>query len=218
MPKHNNNDDWADKVEPYTAGLALAGDAIGLGTAATGVGVPVGAAIAGIANVPNLLIDGYQTARDWYNTINEDSSNWKSAVWNTGETILDLIGAKYAMKGAKFMSDKAFTDELAGRIADETRKRAGQRFLLRKKGMTDKEITAYITQKATNAAVNSKAIVDAKKKYDAKGDKNGKIITHSISGLQNGYQLGRNIQENDAIRVQKPIVPIRLRKSLGGNY
>lgn len=216
MPKYK--DDWADKIEAYTAGLALAGDAIGLGTAATGVGIPVGATIAGIANVPNLLVDGYQAVRDWYRTINDGGEGWQSAAWNTGETLVDLIGAKYAMKGAKFMSDKAFTDELAGRIADETRKRAGQRFLLRKKGMTDAEITEYIAQKATNAAINSKTMIDAKKKHDAIGTKNGRIAGHTVSALQNGYQLGRIIQENDATRVQKPIIPIRLRKSLGGDY
>lgn len=216
MPKYK--DDWADKIEAYTAGLALAGDAIGLGTAATGVGIPVGATIAGIANVPNLLVDGYQAVRDWYRTINDGGEGWQSAAWNTGETLVDLIGAKYAMKGAKFMSDKAFTDELAGRIADETRKRAGQRFLLRKKGMTNREITEYIAQKATNAAINSKAMIDAKKKHDAIGTKNGRIAGHAVSALQNGYQLGRIIQENDATRVQKPIIPIRLRRSLGGDY
>lgn len=216
MPKYK--DDWADKIEAYTAGLALAGDAIGLGTAATGVGIPVGATIAGIANVPNLLVDGYQAVRDWYRTINDGGEGWQSAAWNTGETLVDLIGAKYAMKGAKFMSDKAFTDELAGRIADETRKRAGQRFLLRKKGMTNREITEYIAQKATNAAINSKAMIDAKKKHDAIGTKNGRIAGHTVSALQNGYQLGRIIQENDATRVQKPIIPIRLKRSLGGDY
>jgi hypothetical protein len=51
--------DWSDKVEPYAAGIGLAGDAIGLGAATTGIGVPVGAAIAGFANAPNLIIDGY---------------------------------------------------------------------------------------------------------------------------------------------------------------
>ena len=213
------NDDWADKIEPYTAGLALAGDVIGLGTAATGVGAPIGATIAGIANIPNLAIDSYQAIRDWYRAINDGGEGWQSAAWNTGETALDLFGAKYAMKGAKFMSDKRFTDELAGRIADETKKRAGQRYLLRKKGMTDSEIAKYITQKATNAAINSKAMIDAKKKHNASGTKNGKIAGHTISALQNGYQLDRGIQENDATRVQKSIIiPIRLRKSLGGDY
>jgi hypothetical protein len=51
--------DWSDKLEPYAAGIGLAGDVIGLGTAATGVGIPVGTVIAGFANIPNLIIDGY---------------------------------------------------------------------------------------------------------------------------------------------------------------
>jgi len=52
-------EDWSDKLEPWAAGVGLAGDAIGLGAAATGVGIPIGTAIASVANVPNLIIDGY---------------------------------------------------------------------------------------------------------------------------------------------------------------
>ena len=86
--------DWSDKVEPYTLKLGLVGDAVGLGTAATGVGVPVGAAIAGVTNLPNLVIDGYQSARDWYRTYKGNSGSLNSALTNTGEFLLDVLGLK----------------------------------------------------------------------------------------------------------------------------
>ena len=96
--KNNQNiiyeEDWSDRWEPYAAGIGLAGDAVGLGTAATGVGIPVGAAIAGFANIPNLIIDGYQTARDTWRSFKDNGNSLKSAAWTGGEFILDAAGLK----------------------------------------------------------------------------------------------------------------------------
>lgn len=88
-------DDWSDKVEPYTAALGLAGDVIGLGTAATGIGFVPGSIIAGLANIPNIVIDGYQFGRDIYRGINDGwDENRKSALWNGAELALDYIPVK----------------------------------------------------------------------------------------------------------------------------
>ena len=87
-------EDWSDKLEPYAAGVGLAGDVVGLGTAATGVGIPIGTAIAGFANIPNLIIDGYQTARDTWRSFNDNGNSLGSAAWNGGEFILDAAGLK----------------------------------------------------------------------------------------------------------------------------
>ena len=97
-------EDWSDRWEPYAAKIGLAGDVIGLGTAATGVGIPVGTAIAGFANIPNLIIDGYQTARDTWRSFNDNGNSLGSAAWNGGELILDAAGLKalqYINKAAK---------------------------------------------------------------------------------------------------------------------
>lgn len=88
-------EDWSDKLEPWAAGVGLAGDAIGLGAAATGVGIPIGTAIAGVANVPNLLIDGYQTVRDAWRAYNDNGASLGSAAWNGGELVLDATGLKF---------------------------------------------------------------------------------------------------------------------------
>lgn len=88
-------DDWSDKVEPYAAALGLTGDVIGLGTAATGVGVVPGAIIAGAANIPNIVIDGYQFGRDIYRSINDGlDENGKSVLWNGAELALDYLPVK----------------------------------------------------------------------------------------------------------------------------
>ena len=89
------NDDWSDKVEPYTAALGLAGDVVGLGTAATGIGVIPGSIIAGLANIPNIVIDGYQFGRDIYRGINDSwDENGKSVLWNGAELGLDYLPVK----------------------------------------------------------------------------------------------------------------------------
>lgn len=88
-------DDWSDKVEPYTSALALAGDVVGLGTAATGIGFVPGSIIAGLANIPNIIIDGYQFGRDIYRGINDGwDKNRKSALWNGAELALDYLPVK----------------------------------------------------------------------------------------------------------------------------
>ena len=153
-------EDWSDKIEPWTAGLGLTSDAVGLGTAATGIGAPIGGTIALIGNIPNFIVDAYQMGRDWYRYYNDGGGgNLKDALWNTGETALDVIGGKLVSKGLKRVNDKTFVKELNGRIQYEIKKREGQRFMLRKKGMTDEQILEYITQKATAAAINSKDII-----------------------------------------------------------
>ena len=65
-------------------------------------------------------------SRDWYRYYNDGGgSNLKDALWNTGETALDVIGGKLVSKGLKRVNDKAFVKELNGRIQDEIKKREG---------------------------------------------------------------------------------------------
>ncbi len=91
----NTLDKYADKYEPTASMLSLGGLGLGGITAATGIGAPIGGAIAVASQVPSTVIDGYQTARDWYKTAKGDNRAW-SAFWNTVETGLDLAGAKVA--------------------------------------------------------------------------------------------------------------------------
>lgn len=149
--------------------------------------------------------------RDWYRYYNDGgSNNFNGALWNTGETALDIIGGKLALKGSKIVNDKAFVKEVNERIQDEIAKRQGQRITLRKKGMSDAEITAYTAQKAANTVMNSKDYVDSKKRKDAKTIQKGRIAGHILSGIQNGYHLFPDALPNDATKVYRPL-PIYLR-------
>lgn len=206
--------DWSDKLEPYASKVALGADAIGLGTALTGWGAPAGGIIALLGNVPNGLIDAYQMGRDWYRYYNDGGGdNLKGALWNTAETALDLVGGKLVSKGFKRVSEKEFADEVKGRMKDEIRKRQKQRFMLRKKGMTDEEITEYIAQKAAAATANSKDIIDAEKHIKEQNNKRARIVGHLLSGTQNGYNVIEGLP-NDATRINRPNyapLPIQLR-------
>lgn len=123
------NDDWSDKVEPYTAALGLAGDVIGLGTAATGIGAIPGAIIAGLANIPNTIIDGYQFGRDIYRGINDGwDENGKSVLWNGAELALDYLpvkALKYLNKAKTASVASAKTYSAAERKAHSTYRRVG---------------------------------------------------------------------------------------------
>ena len=50
----------------------------------------------------NMIVDGYQTVRDWKRVYDGDYSQTRNALWNTAETALDLLGAKFIKKGFKY--------------------------------------------------------------------------------------------------------------------
>lgn len=91
----------ADKWEPTAAAISLGSLGIGAGISTTAVGAPIGGIIAGVGQLPSLVIDGYQAGRGWYKTFKESPSNFGSAVWNTLETGADILGAKFAKALAK---------------------------------------------------------------------------------------------------------------------
>ena len=102
MPKiFEELDRQADKWEPTAAAISLDSLGLGAGISATAVGSPIGGIIAGVGQLPSLVIDGYQAGRGWYKTFKESPSNFGNAVWNTLETGADILGAKFASALAK---------------------------------------------------------------------------------------------------------------------
>ena len=94
-------DRQADKWEPTAAAISLGSLGLGAGISTTAIGAPIGGIIAGIGQLPSLVIDGYQAGRGWYKTFKESPSNFRNAVWNTLETGADILGAKFASALAK---------------------------------------------------------------------------------------------------------------------
>lgn len=159
-------DEYVEEYEPYAAGLALGSDAVAFGTAATGVGAPIGAAIATAGNIPNLVIDVYQAARDWYKYRRGDNDNLMTPIISTVEGALDAAGVSSALKGISYLKDRAIVNEVARIYERELAARNGQRVLLRKKGMSDGEITEYIAQKAAKRYIEFKGASTNKKERD----------------------------------------------------
>ena len=97
MPKiFEELDRQVDKWEPTAAAISLGSLGLGAGISTTAVGAPIGGIIAGVGQLPSLVIDGYQAGRGWYKTFKESPSNFGNAVWNTLETVADILGAKFA--------------------------------------------------------------------------------------------------------------------------
>lgn len=94
-------DRQADKWEPTAAAISLGSLGLGAGISTTAVGAPIGGIIAGVGQLPSLVIDGYQAGRGGYKTFKESPSNFGNAVWNTLETGADILGAKFASALAK---------------------------------------------------------------------------------------------------------------------
>ena len=102
MPKiFEELDRQVDKWEPTAAAISLGSLGLGAGISTTAVGAPIGGIIAGVGQLPSLVIDGYQAGRGWYKTFKESPSNFGNAVWNTLETGADILGSKFASALAK---------------------------------------------------------------------------------------------------------------------
>ena len=56
-------DRQADKWEPTAAAISLSSLGLGAGISTTAVGAPIGGIIAGVGQLPSLVIDGYQAGR-----------------------------------------------------------------------------------------------------------------------------------------------------------
>lgn len=178
-------DEYAEEYEPYAAGLAIGSDAVALGTAATGVGAPIGAAIATAGNVPNLAIDAYQAARNWYKYGAGENDNLMTPIISTGEAVLDAAGVSSALKGISYIKDRAIANEVARIYEREFASRQGRRILLRKRGMSDEEITGYLAQKAANAALNSKELAQTKKKETSKQNRRSAVAKPAVRATSN---------------------------------
>lgn len=105
-------DRQADKWEPTAAAISLGSLGLGAGISTTAVGAPIGGIIAGVGQLPSLVIDGYQAGRGWYKTFKESPSNFGNAVWNTLETGADILGDKFAAaltkEGSKFLRPRIY--------------------------------------------------------------------------------------------------------------
>lgn len=114
MPKiFEELDRQVDKWEPTAAAISLGSLGLGAGISTTAVGAPIGGIIAGVGQLPSLVIDGYQAGRGWYKTFKESPSNFGNAVWNTLETGADILGAKFASALARevlIFLDLAYTN------------------------------------------------------------------------------------------------------------
>ena len=100
MEKVNNKEQNGGIFNTLDESYEPAAAALGIATSATGVGAPIGSAIAVASQIPSTVIDGYQAVRNWYKTA-KGNNNLGSALWNTAETGLDLAGAKAAKTLAK---------------------------------------------------------------------------------------------------------------------
>ena len=184
-------DNWADKAEPYAAGIAMTGGAIGLGTAATGVGAPIGAAIGFGSQIPSTVIDLYQTGRDWYKVATSDDKPYWNAAWNTIESGLDLFGLKGFKLLAGMRVDQQLARELERRIKEELIRhpRTHMGTKMKSKGMSDLEIAKELAKRAANTVINSKDMIDYSKDQKEKADDKANKINYGISLIPNTIDI-----------------------------
>ena len=150
--------------------------------------------------------------RDWYRAYKDKNIDTiTDASINTAELALDLVGLKLLKVGIDLKADKEFTREVSSIVREQIRKREGQKFMLRKKGMTDAQIAVYIAEKATNAAMNSKHIHDYAKNQANKKQKQIQVGKHIINIPTNAFHVMDAFNEEP----QYPTQPVQDGDPLG---
>lgn len=97
-------DRQADKWEPTAAAISLG---------SLGLGAPIGGFIAGIGQLPSLVIDGYQAGRGWYKTFKESQVILEmpyGILWKLGQIYQELNLHQLQLREVLIFLDLVYTN------------------------------------------------------------------------------------------------------------
>ena len=194
----------ADKWEPTAAAISLGSLGIGAGISTTAVGAPIGGIIAGVGQLPSLVIDGYQAGRSWYKTFKESPSNFGSAVWNTLETGADILGAKFATAlakvGSNFLRPRIYKPgEYFKHHSPRVRameKHYADKALIQQKKEATKKLAKKGVRPSQGSYFTSKLNQELNKSYLEQVAKRNTIIANDVTKLSPKIQLPIQIVPN----------------------
>lgn len=104
-------DRQADKWEPTAAAISLGSLGLGAGISTTAVGAPIGGIIAGVGQLPSLVIDGYQAGRGWYKTFKDSQIILEvlyGILWKQGQIYQELNLQQLQLKEGLIFLDLAY--------------------------------------------------------------------------------------------------------------
>lgn len=114
MPKiFEELDRQVGKQEPTAAAISLGSLGLGAGISTTAVGAPIGGIIAGVGQLPSLVIDGYQAGRGWYKTFKESQVILEmpyGILWKLGQIYQELNLQQLQLREVLIFLDLAYTN------------------------------------------------------------------------------------------------------------
>ena len=197
-------DRQVDKWEPTAAAISLGSLGLGAGISTTAVGSPIGGIIAGVGQVPSLVIDGYQAGRDWYKTFKESPSNFGNAVWNTFETGANILGAKFASAlvkgGSNFLRPSVYKPGCypkhnSSRV-NAMRKRQADAVLNQQKKEATEKLAKRGVRPSQGSYFTSKLNQELNKSYLEQVAKRNAVIANDVTKLSPKIQLPIQIIPN----------------------
>lgn len=197
-------DRQADKWEPTAAAISLGSLGLGAGISTTAVGAPIGGIIAGVGQLPSLVIDGYQAGRGWYKTFKDSPSNFGSAVWNTLETGADILGAKFAKAlvkgGSNFLRPSIhkpgyYPKHYSPRVNAMRKKQANAVLNQQKKEATEK-LAKKGVRPSQGSYFTSKLNQELNKSYLEQIAKRNAVVANDVTKLSPKIQLPIQIIPN----------------------
>ena len=106
-------DRQVDKWEPTAAAISLGSLGLGAGISTTAVGAPIGGIIAGLGQLPSLVIDGYQAGRGWYKTFKESQVILEmpyGILWKLGQIYQELNLQQLQLREVLIFLDLTYTN------------------------------------------------------------------------------------------------------------
>lgn len=106
-------DRQVDKWEPTAAAISLGSLGLGAGISTTAVGAPIGGIIAGLGQLPSLVIDGYQAGRGWYKTFKESQVILEmpyGILWKLGQIYQELNLHQLQLREVLIFLDLTYTN------------------------------------------------------------------------------------------------------------
>lgn len=173
-------DEYAEKSEPYIAGVSL-----GLTGATLAAPNPYTDAGVYIANLAGGGIDAYQAIRHFA------KGNYKQGFQNAGEAALSLIGGKAIRYFAKTKAGKQIGAAREKMIDEAYRKRSNNKVILMRKGLTDEQASSIVLTNATNAVDNSIKFRDVKEGIE----ENNKKKAHTIGAIGDAVVDANDVKE-----------------------
>lgn len=199
MPKiFEELDRQVDKWEPTAAAISLGSLGLGAGISTTAVGAPIGGIIAGVGQLPSLVIDGYQAGTRLLKNPQVILEMPYGILWKLGQIYQELNLHQLQLREVLIFLDLAYTNLVItlNIILQDMRKRQVDVVLNQQKKEATKKLAKKGVRPSQGSYFTSKLNQELNRSYLEQVAKRNTIIANDVIKLSPKIQLPIQIIPN----------------------